>query len=174
MFGGGDWRKACDLTGPPRKRFVHDYYRDQLHAVGGARFVRAFEMRNARGLVDYFLFFATKSSKGLAKMKEAMWKVDPEGGLSFSDATNPNQTTLFAKEPDRGLLRRLITERFKASPAAVNEVERFVIEETPFLASHYKKVLKELEGEGQLTVPYPPPRRNQGTFAVPSMTVLIN
>lgn len=174
LFGGGDWRKACDLTGLPRKRFIHDYYRDRLHAVGGARFVRSFEMRNVRGLVDYFLFFATKSSKGLAKMKEAMWKVDPEGGLAFSDATNPNQTTLFAKEPDRALLRRLIAERFKASRTAVNEVERFVIEETPFLASHYKKVLKDLEAEGGLTVPYPPPGRKQGTFAVPSMTVLIS
>jgi hypothetical protein len=142
--------------------------------VGGARFVRSFEMRNARGLVDYFLFFATKSSKGLAKMKEAMWKVDTEGGLSFSDATNPNQTTLFAKEPDRALLRRLIVERFRASRVAVNEIERFVIEETPFLASHYKKVLKELEAEDRLTVPHPRPGRKQGTFAAPSMTVLIS
>ena len=173
LFGGGDWRSACALTGGPRKRFVHDCYRDQLHAVGGARFVRSFEMRNARGLVDYFLFFATKSSKGLAKMKEAMWRVDPEGGLSFSDATNPNQTTLFAKEPDRVLLRRLIADRFKAMRVAVCEIEQFVIEETPFLASHYKKVLKDLETEGRLSVPYPPLGRKQGTFAVPSMTVIM-
>ena len=174
LFGGRNWRKACDLKGLPRKRFVHDYYRDQLHAVGGARFVRSFEMRNARGVVDYFLFFATKSSKGLAKMKEAMWKVDPEGGLSFSDATNPNQTTLFAKEPDRALLRRLITERFTAVRTAVGEIERFIIEETPFLASHYKKVLKDLEAGGRLCVPHPPPGRKQGTFAIPSMTIIIS
>lgn len=171
LFGGENWRAALAFSGTRRQQMIHDYYRDQLRDVGGARFVRSFEMRNVKHAVDYFLFFATKSPKGLAKMKEAMWKVAPEGSFSFSDATNPNQQTLFAAEPNREQLKRVILDRFSGQRIAVREIERFVVEETPFLATHYKKVLKELESLGVLVAPFPPPGRRIGTFGVPAMTV---
>ena len=58
-------------------------------------------MRNERNASDYFLYFASNNRLGLAKMKEAMWKVDPAGGFTFSDATNFDQAVLFQPEPDR-------------------------------------------------------------------------
>jgi three-Cys-motif partner protein len=162
LFGHSGWREACDMTGDLRKRFIHDLYRDQLRK--SARYVRSFEMRNERGLVDYFLFFATNNFRGLEKMKEAMWRVDPDGGFVFSDATNPNQITMFAREPDRELLKRLITHQFGGQQATVGAVERFVVEDTPFLPSHYKKVLKGLEAEGFLAPINAPPTRRPGTY----------
>jgi three-Cys-motif partner protein len=174
LFGGGDWRAALELSGRSRQQKIYDYYHDRLREVGGARFVRSFEMRNARGVVDYFLFFASNSAKGLAKMKEAMWKVDPEGRFSFSDATNPQQVTLFATEPDHGLLRRLIREHCSGRLVTIQQIEIFVVEKTPFLATHYKKVLKELEAKGLLTVPTPPAGRKTGTFPISSMHVAIS
>lgn len=171
LFGGEGWRPACDMKGDQRKRFIHDYYRDQLTAKARARYVRSFEMRNDKGLVDYFLFFATNNLRGLEKMKEAMWKVDPAGGTLFSDATNPNQITMFAAEPDRALLSRLIEKRFANSHARVKDFQTFVVEDTPFLATHYKKVLKSLENEGRLAAVDPPPSRKPGTFPDPMLVL---
>ena len=164
LFGASDWREALELTGAERKRYLHDFYRNQLQLSGGARYVRSFEMRNDRGLVDYFLFFATSNLKGLSKMKEAMWRVDPAGAFMFSDTTDPNQSMLFQPEPDRHLLRRLIERKFSGQRVQVGDVERFVVRDTPFLATHYKRVLSQMEAAGQLTVIDAPAKRRAGTF----------
>jgi three-Cys-motif partner protein len=164
LFGCGEWQKALGLVGADRKRFLHDLYRDQLHSAGRARYVRSFEMRNQRGVVDYFLFFATNSLKGLEKMKEAMWRVDPAGGFTFSDATDTNQAVLFEPKPDRNLLRRFIERRFSGKRARREEVERFVVEHTPFLATHYKRVLRQMEIDGRLSAIDPPKNRRFGTY----------
>lgn len=82
-----------------------------------------------------------------------MWKIDPTGSYEFSDATNRDQLTLFASKPDFGQLRRLIMARFAGSTVSVGEVERFVVVETAFRETHYKKqILAPMENEGLLHV----------------------
>jgi hypothetical protein len=162
LFACPEWRRAYDMSGGTRKKFIHDLYRDQLGS--GARYVRSFEMRNDRNVIDYFLYFVSNNLLGLSKMKEAMWKVDPGGGLMFSDATNLDQAVLFQPKPDRHALRRLITERFANRRARVQQMENFVVEDTPFLASHYLKVLAAMEGDGHLQYLNPPGRRRD-TYA---------
>jgi three-Cys-motif partner protein len=163
LFACPEWRRAYDMSGGTRKKFIHDLYRDQLRS--GARHVRSFEMRNERNASDYFLYFASNNLLGLSKMKEAMWKVDPGGGLMFSDATSLDQAVLFQPEPDRHALRRLIAERFANRHARVQQVENFVVEDTPFLASHYRKVLAAMEGDEHLQYLNPPDGRRRGTYA---------
>ena len=165
LFGCAAWRPAYEMSGRTRKKFIHDLYRDQLRTAAGARYVRSFEMRNERNVSDYFLYFASNNLLGLAKMKEAMWKVDPAGGFTFSDATNFDQAVLFQPEPDRQELRRLIGERFASRRATVQQVETFVVEDTPFHASHYRKVLATMEADNQLTYLNPPGGRRRGTYA---------
>lgn len=171
LFACPDWRQGYKLAGVTRKKFIHDLYRDQLHRAAGANYVRSFEMRNARNVSDYFLYFASNNRLGLAKMKEAMWKVDPGGGYSFSDATNFDQAVLFQPEPDRRELRRLIAERFAGRRATVNQVELFALEDTPFHAQHYRKVLAAMEGDAGLTPINPPPTRRRGTYANPELVL---
>jgi len=165
LFGCEEWRQADCRAGRERKKFIVDLYRDQLSRRAGARHVRSFEMRNQRNTTDYFLFFASNNRLGLSKMKEAMWKVAPGGGYSFSDATDFGQKVLFEPEPDRRALRRLIAERFATRRATVQQVENFVVEDTAFLATHYRKVLAEMEAEGALDYLEPPPGRRRGTYA---------
>jgi three-Cys-motif partner protein len=169
LFGSAGWREALVQSGVRRRNHLHDLYQEQLRTEGAARFIRSFEMRNDRGLIDYFLFFATNSPKGLSKMKEAMWRVDPAGSFRFSDATDLNQPVLFEPQPDRELLRRLIANRFARAQSSVGEVERFVVEETPFLTTHYKRVLATMEANGSLTLTNPPSRRRSGTFPDPNL-----
>jgi three-Cys-motif partner protein len=171
LFGGPDWRAALASNGAERHRAIHAYYRDQLHRVGEAKYVRSFEMRNARDAIDYFLFFATNNLLGLTKMKGAMWKVDPSAGVSFSDATDPDQATLFQPEPDRGQLRRLILGRFAGCQVRLKAIETFVVESTPFLPSHYKRVLAQLEADGEIMVIDTRDGRRRGTFPDQTMAL---
>ena len=166
LFGCPDWRKGIEIKSPKeRVKFLHDLYQEQLIKAGGARFVRSFAMRNERNALDYFLFFGTSSELGLKKIKEAMWRVDESGTYTFSDATDPNQSVLFAAEPDRGLLKRLILDHFHGLEASIDEIERYVVQETPFRETHYKKVLQTLEADGEITPVNPPGSRRRGTYA---------
>ncbi len=172
LFACSEWRSGYEMTGSMRKKFVHDLYRDQLNRAAGAKYVRSFEMKNNRNISDYILYFASNNLLGLAKMKEAMWKVDPGGGFSFSDATNPDQTVLFQPEPDRRALHRLISGRFAGQRTTVEQVERFVVEFTPFLATHFRKVLAVMEADGSLHPLNPPEARRRGTYPDPRLMLV--
>ncbi len=166
LFGCNDWRDGIHIKVPrDRVKFLHDLYQRQLSQAAGANFVRSFAMRNERNTMDYFLFFATNNELGLRKMKEAMWRVDESGTYTFSDATDPNQSVLFASEPDRPLLTRLIVDKFSGRETTPNEIERFVVRDTAFRESHYKKVLQALEENGLITPVDPPAKRRRGTYA---------
>jgi three-Cys-motif partner protein len=173
FFGTRDWRAGIELPDPQRRnRFLHDLYMGQLQGQAGAKHVRSFEMRNESDVTDYYLFYATNSLLGLKKMKEAMWKVDEAGEFSFSDATDPNQFVLFDKEPRFDTLRRQILDRFRGQETTVGEVEEFVVAETAFRETHYKRhVLQPLEtsSPSQVQAVNPPASRRAGTYGDKSL-----
>jgi hypothetical protein len=85
----------------------------------------------------------------------------------FSDATVSSQPVLFELEPDFHILRDQITSKFSGQSVTVEVVERFVVEETAFLPTHYKRqVLAKLEASTppQITVLNAPTTRRRGTF----------
>jgi len=173
LFGTDEWRKMEKTSEKKaRREFLHGLYLQQLRAGAGAKYVRSFEMRNDKDVTDYFLFFATNSPKGMSKMKEAMWKVDQSGEFRFSDATNPDQALLFTPKPDFDQLRRAICARFSGTTATVAEVEDFVLADTPYRETHYKKqVLLPLEREGKITPVNQRKGRKAGTYADPTMGI---
>ena len=167
LFGTDEWREGRQLADSRiRKRFLHDLYYRQLRVGAGAKYVRSFEMRNNRDRVDYYLFYATNSILGLSRMKDAMWKVDESGEFSFSDATDIKQLVLLENEPNFDLLRRQLLANFAGRAASVGEIEEYVLAETAFRNSHYKRVLKSLETATppMIEVVDPPPRRRRGTY----------
>ena len=125
-------------------------------------------------MTDYYLFYATNHLLGLKKMKESMWKVDPSGEFTFSDATDPRQLVLFGKEPQYGILRDQIVSRYQGKETTVGNIEEFVVAETAFRETHYKtQVLKPMENAAPplLTVIDPPPNRRFGTYSDPALKV---
>ena len=164
------------FTPEQRRRALHDFYVRQLRQEASVKYVRSFEMRNERNATDYFLFFASNNLTGLKRMKEAMWKVDDSGAFKYSDATDPNQIVLLDLDSQLGVLRNLIIGRFRNEVATVAQIEEFVVAETPFLATHYKRLLRALEVENppRLSVLAAPPGRRVGTFANRKMRLLIS
>lgn len=167
LFGSTEWRAALtDATPSLRRERLKNLYQQQLKASARAQHVLAFEMRNDSNSLDYILFFGTNSMEGLKKMKEAMWKVDPVAGFTFSDATDPSQTVMFTPEPDRDDIRRRLLARFAGQTVSVEQIERFILERTPYRETHYKSALKAMEapGMGQVTVTTAKAGRRRGTF----------
>jgi three-Cys-motif partner protein len=166
LFGNRDWRECLRLAEPTaRERCIREQYQSNLRATG-IRYVRAFRMRNRDNRTDYFLFFGTNNVTGLAKMKESMWRVDQGGQFEFSDTTDPAQTTLFTNGPDFERLKRQLQRDLAGRRMRVEEVENFVLEQTAYSVSHYKRVLKELEASTPpgLVVRSAKEGRRRGTF----------
>ena len=172
LFGCHDWVDIIDQVDPrERNQQLWSLYDSQLRTVGGAEYLRSFEMRNDNGLVDYYLFYGTRHLLGLAKMKEAMWKVDPSGRFLFSDATNPAQLTLFGHDPDLPALKELLLVRFRGAPVRYLDLINFVLAETAFIESHCKRVLREMETANypSLRVLKSRPGRRRGDFVDPDL-----
>jgi hypothetical protein len=147
-FGTDEWKRVNLETDPQKREYLLiEIYKNQLINKAKAKYVRTFKMINKSNRTDYYLFFATNNYDGLKKMKEAMWKVDEQGFFEFSDATyNPAQATLFELKPDFSKLKRLIINEFKGKTVSVENLERFVVIQTPFLGSHFKRqILKPME-----------------------------
>ncbi len=165
LFGTDRWRQVREIGDKTaRRELLHDLYVSQLREQAGARYVRSFEMRNDKDVTDYFLFFATNSRKGIQKMKEAMWRVDGSGEFRFSDATNPAQLLLFSPRPDLAKLEQAICARFAGSEVTVDEIEIFVLAETAFRETHYKRILAALERQGAIAAIDAPAKRRRGSF----------
>ena len=166
LFGTREWREALGKPTPDtRRRFLHDLYLKQLKTV--AKYARSFEMLNQGNRTDYFLFFASNNLRGLEKMKESMWRVDPDGQFQFSDFTTDvsDQLLLFKNEPDYDTLRSMIRSRFGGREVEIVQLGDWVISETPFLRTHIKtKVLAPMEKEGALSVPNPKQGRRSCTY----------
>jgi three-Cys-motif partner protein len=126
LYGTKNWRKLHELIDPDAKRrFLVDLYAQQLRNVGGAEYLRTFEMIGDNNQTIYHLIFATKSLKGLEAMKEAMMKVDRRGTFTFSDRTDPKQTFLLDYGDESDWIfqaAELVFNRFKGKIISVDEV----------------------------------------------------
>lgn len=150
LFGTPAWRDLLPLAGHARTRALHDLYRAQL--LNHARHVRSFTMVNQSRRIDYFLFFATQNLRGLERMKEAMWKVDPLGDFCFSDATDPNTLTLFGDEPNLSALESYLIRLASEALTPVETLYQRTLTETAFLKKHARQVLKALEHTDRLQI----------------------
>ena len=137
-------------SGEDRRVALRALYQKKLNTI--AKFVRYFEMRDRNDEPIYYLFFASNHRLGHVKMKEAMWRVDPDGEFRFSDATNPYQTALFEID-NTPMLADTIYDQFRGRIRVRGIVVRmFVEDETAFLDKHKKLALAKLEAEGRLYV----------------------
>ena len=168
LFGSDDaWRKVSEI-GAERSRmdFLHDLFRDQLQQVCGLRYVRSFEILTGGSNSGYHLFFGTNHVKGLEKMKESMWSVDPHGGQRFQDSTDSGQLVLLEEASlDTQPLRQALRRHFGTDPFTVEDAELFALEDTAYLPSHLRtRTFKPAEEAGDLKPVDPAPDRRRWTY----------
>lgn len=127
-------------------------YQQQLRKA--ATYVRFFSIRDVKGNPIYDLFFAGNHSEGHYRMKEAMWKVDPTGGNSFSDSTDPYQAVLFGEDSDVAfeLLPKMLKRYGSRDKVVVKEILDWIRNETGYLEKHMRAALKLGEADGRFKV----------------------
>lgn len=165
LFGTTEWRQAREFDDlESRLRVLVDLFRAQLER--SARWSRAIEIVPRDRNNTHFLFFGTSNRKGLAKMKEAMWKLDPISGQRFQDSSNVDDPVLFEPQPNVAPLLRALSERFGERPFAIEDAEDFTLFDTPFRHdAHLKKLtLAPAEREGKLLPVDPPPKRRSCSY----------
>ena len=85
-------------------------------------------------------------------MKEAMWRVDPDGEYRFSDATNPDQAVLFESNVTPILIDQLRAQFKGRGAITCLELRRFVENKTPFLKKHMTSALRQEEACARIAV----------------------
>jgi hypothetical protein len=163
LFGTPEFKSAPPAGDPARKTFLHDLYRRQLSLVCGFPYVQSFEMVNSTGRTGHYLFFCTRDLTGFDRMKGVMWKLAPHGTYKFSDFL-AGQEVFLADEVDTAPLRAALLDRFNTGVTSIEQVQEFVVGNTPYLQSHIKlRTLKPMQEAGLVTSPnqrrkgqYPP------------------
>lgn len=172
LFGCDEWKRAREMGRGERVPFLRDLFYRQMKTVCGLKYVRAFDIVSSSGSnAGYTLFFGTNNlDRGLRRMKETMWSIDPVRGQDFRDTTN-KQSTLFEEEPDLSPLREALVNHFGDKPFTVYDAERFTLAETPYIPKHLKKpIFKVMETDDELEIVDSKPGRRRGTY--PDGTVL--
>ena len=164
LFGTDEWKRAREMSGDERIRFLHDLFAEQLKSECGLPYVRAFEIVSSNNPASgYTLFFGTKHLLGLERMKESMWSIDPVEGQRYKDSTSEGMQPLFQLDVDTTLLRQAMMARFGTQPFTIEEACEFTVAETPYIPSHVRRrTLKPLEEEDKLEVLSE--RKRRGTY----------
>lgn len=129
-------------------------FEKNLKKIG--QYTLKFMMRDEKNIRDNAFFFCGQHPKGFERIKEAMWKVDPVHGNSFSAhgemTKNSPQQDFFGDSPQTHELSALIQEKYAGhNNVSVMEIFKWVIEETDaFLPSHARIELEILNENGQI------------------------
>jgi three-Cys-motif partner protein len=147
VFGGRQWRQVARLAPREKKPFLVTTYRESLRQAGFT-YVVSFEMLDEQGH-DLHLVFGTTHRAGLEKMKNAMWTVDPAGGVRFRDPTDPDQGVFdFTVDPDLGPLSRSLLAELDHRPMTLAQLKDHALVETVYRAPHARTVMQRLLKQG--------------------------
>lgn len=150
LFGDNGWEKANELDGSNREDFLLNYYCSKLEEK--AKYVKHFQMSDKNGKLIYHLVFGTNHLRGLAVMKDSMFKVDKLQMYKFSDATDPNQKSIsdyFHTDwmDDAG---DQLVKRFSSETKDLEEIKEYILVYTPY--RFLKKILHRLEKSSKIEV----------------------
>jgi three-Cys-motif partner protein len=149
VFGGPAWRQVAKLQSQQKKPFLVATYRDSLRQAGFT-YVVSFEMLDELGH-DLHLVFGTTHRAGLEKMKNAMWAVDPVGGMRFRDPRDPDQGVFgFTIDPDLGPLSRALLAKLDDGPRTLAQLKDYALVETVYRPPHARTVVQQLLRQGTL------------------------
>lgn len=113
-----------------------------------------FMMRDEKNIRDNAFFFCGRHRRGFEKIKQAMWKIDPVHGNSFSahKELGQIQNDLFEMGPQTQALSILLLDQYAGRKGvSVEEIFKWVIEETDsFLPNHARIELEMLWQKGAI------------------------
>jgi three-Cys-motif partner protein len=163
LFGCQDWRDLAKIEdAEERRKALYDLYEDQLRDAG-AKHVIHFDIFDGNRL-KYSIFFASGHELGSDRMKQAIWKIAPDGDFAFRGSRTP-QLELVTSPNFEPLKDQLTAEFGDGEWHSISEITRFVqSDETDYHSGQVKtKTLKPMELAGRVEVD-PATRQRAGTY----------
>lgn len=162
-FGDDRWRPATTIgDARAREDFIVSEYRRALEEAGDV-VTWHFSMRDKKDRLIYWLFFASRSLKGLYEMKKAMRGVDATpGGYSFSDYSDAGTEHKLLYNYDQAALANDLARELHGRTLDIAEVYRYVLTRTP--EYQYVEAMRVLEDRKQIRIVNPPRGRRRGAF----------
>ncbi len=158
LFGTDTYKNAPPAGHPDRGEYFRQCYEDGLRTICNMSLVQSFAMETEDGRLGYYLFFCTNDAQAFDRMKEAMWKIDPDSGSRFS-YDFAGQDSLFGPDETLRPLHDAMLDHFAGQTVLVPTITQWVITETPFHSGQVKKkTLKVLENAQSIHVLRPHPR----------------
>jgi three-Cys-motif partner protein len=147
VFGSPCWQRVHHLPANKKKEFLVSTYRDSLKTAGFP-FVVSFEMIDDTGS-DLHLVFGTTNRRGLEKMKDAMWQVDPVHGVHYRDPRDPNQMALeFNLHPHLEPLIHALLRELTRLDCTLAQLQDHALLETIYRGPHATSALRSMLGQG--------------------------
>lgn len=157
LFGTDAWKGVIGLPDPEKR--VIELYRAQLHEAAGAKYgwhFRVCETDRLRTL--HHLVHATNNFTGHKIMKDIMFEQSAQGSFAYlgpQDVTLRYQARLFDIH-DIEELKQLLLDRLAGRTLSYDEIEKEMCtpwySEPPYIDTHYKQALKQLEKEDRVSV----------------------
>ncbi|MFH1158006.1 MAG: three-Cys-motif partner protein TcmP [Pseudomonadota bacterium] len=153
MVGSDDLTAIINANDPIDK--LCEVYETKLKSLGEYTF--KVSMRDEGNVRDNTFFFCGRQLLGFQKIKEAMWKIDPEHGNSFSahgelKKSAPQKDFFDEPEPQTSKLSSLLIQHYAGEKdVPIEDIFRWVTEETAFLPTHARMELENLCERGQIT-----------------------
>lgn len=149
LYGNSSWKECISLSGDKRIQCFVDKYKNTLvQNLGSDIYIREFEMINRVGHSVYFLIFITKHWKGLEVMKKSMCRTINTFNYKYSDRTGKVPTLDVFGYSWEYKAAEEIYKHFKGKEASVEEIHKYVIENTPWIFK--KRILRILEEKGKI------------------------
>src|ERR1700687_1699285 len=134
------------MHGVERERAFLEYFRGRLACKFMLPFKVRYDVEDNQGArrTKYYLLHVSNHVKAVLLMKEVMWPLgDEEGTFDFS---GESQGVLISSTPTVQELETILLRQFKGKDLGFDEL----CERTwslPFIAKHYREVVKRLEGK---------------------------
>jgi three-Cys-motif partner protein len=166
-FGSEEWQAVAGQPSHLKYAYLAEAYRASVKVSGFAH-VLSFELLDEQGH-ELHLVFGTNSVRGIEKMKDSMWKIDPIQGLRYRDPRDLDQESFeIALEPGTGPLRRLLRAHIDtlAPRFTLEDLQQFTLLETVYRPPHATAVVRALIREGVLEKLTPGPVGAKTEFRV--------
>ncbi len=106
-------------------------------------------MRASNGNLKYVLIHATNNRRGREVMKDAIWKVTPDGTFTASENHNPDQLILIEPEPDLKPLEDILLQNFSNVNIKMDELYNWLLGNL-FRKPHLHNILRKLRDSNLL------------------------
>ena len=147
VFGSPEWQRVRQLPPEEKKAFLVSTYRRSLKNAGFP-YVVSFEMIDNVGS-DLHLVFGTTNPKGLEKMKDAMWQIDPVRGVHYRDPRDPNQMTLdFDLHPHLEPLSSALLHQLGPGDQTLGDLQGYALLETVYRGPHATTAIRAMLDQG--------------------------